>query len=274
MAWGTPQQFLDSGRSGVISSQTSSSLVRQKKTNEVVLKTLDWLGYASNHLVNPHGSDGGGLALLWKQVINLEVLHSITNYIDTIIIQDGKLLYVTFVYGEPDQTKRKEVWNKLTLMGLARDAPWFLTGDFNEIIDNAEKQEGIMRPESSFVDFRSFLSENDMYDLQHTSNFLSWRGTRNNHTVLCILDRAMAKCAWFERFPTARSEYLRFEGSDHRPIVSYLTNHQKKTRGLFRFDRRLKDNVEVQNLISENWKTDGEIYVEQRITKCRRAIIK
>lgn len=83
----------------------------------------------------------------------------------------------------------------------------------------------------------------------------------------------MINCAWFERFSTAKSEYLRFEGSDHMPIVSYFTNQQGKTKGLFRFDRKLKEYEEVQKLISETWNTNGEISVEYKISKCRRAII-
>lgn len=83
----------------------------------------------------------------------------------------------------------------------------------------------------------------------------------------------MTNCAWFERFLTARSEYLRFEGSDHRPLVSCLTNQQKIIKGLFKFDRRLKDNLEVQKLVSDTWTTNREILVEQQISRCRRAII-
>lgn len=87
------------------------------------------------------------------------------------------------------------MWTHLTNIGTLRDSPWFLTGDFYEIIDNSGKQGGSLRPESSFVDFRSFLSECDLYDLPHSGNFYSWRGERYDHTILCRLDRAMGNCS-------------------------------------------------------------------------------
>jgi len=49
---------------------------------------------------------------------------------------------------------------------------------------------------------------------------MSWRGRRHSHLVRCRLDRAMSNSSWVEAYPSGRSEYLRFEGSDHRPIVT------------------------------------------------------
>lgn len=51
---------------------------------------------------------------------------------------------------------------------LIRDAAWFVTGDFNDVTNNSEKERGPERAEASFSDFRTFLSEGDLYDLQHT----------------------------------------------------------------------------------------------------------
>lgn len=196
--------------------------------------------YDSFKLVPPHGHGGGGLALFWKQNLNVEILSSDHNCIDTRVIFEEKTFYASFVYGDPDRPKRKEVWKKITDLAQSRDLPWFLTGDFNEILDNTEKQGGRARAESSFGDFRAFMSECDLYDLQYSGNFLSWRGVRYKYQVLCRLDRAMANSSWAETFPNARSEYLKFEGSDHRPLVSHFSYSNQRRKGLFRFDRNLK----------------------------------
>ncbi|VVB16106.1 unnamed protein product [Arabis nemorensis] len=76
---------------------------------------------------------------------------------------------------------------------------------------------------------------------QHSGNFLSWRGVRNHHTILSTLDRAMANCAWMEKYPAARSEYHKFEGSDHRPITTFFSsNIQKGTFGLIKDSQIMK----------------------------------
>lgn len=126
------------------------------------------------------------------------------------------------MYGDPDFVKRRPIWEKFKEIALTREGPWFLSGDFNDIVDNSEKHGGPERAEGTFVDFRSFLSECDLYDIRHCGNPLSWRGVRHTHVVTCRLDRAVANSIWAEEFPNGRCQYLKFEGSDHRPIVTFL----------------------------------------------------
>ncbi|CAA7012943.1 unnamed protein product [Microthlaspi erraticum] len=133
------------------------------------------------------------------------------------------MFFSTFVYGDPDRGTRKRMWEYLTDLAIIRDSPWFLTGDFNDLIDNSEKEGGPMRAEGTFGDFRTFLSEGDC--------------------------------------------------SDHRPIVSFFDPKKKKSKGLFRYDRRLKDNEEVTKLVAETWSERADNTVNQKIDSCRKAIV-
>lgn len=45
---------------------------------------------------------------------------------------------------------RQEVWDRLIDIGVNRDEAWFLTGDFNDIMNNEEKLGGPARTEASF----------------------------------------------------------------------------------------------------------------------------
>lgn len=202
-------------------------LMETKNDETMILKSLDFLEYENKFFVSPHSPGGGGLSLFWKKEINITISSSCNNYIDTTISYKTNLFAATFLYSEPDQSKRKEVWNELTNLTPPRDIPWFITGDFNEITDNSEKSGGPIRPEGSFGDFRAFLSQCDLYDLQHSGNHFSWRGVRGSHLVHCRLDRAMSNSKWSELYPGSRCSYLHFEGSDHRPVISVLDPGKK-----------------------------------------------
>ena len=115
-------------------------------------------GYSTHHLVPSHSHGGGGLALLWKKEIEIEIISSCQNFIDTLIRAEGKTFYGTFLYGEPDISKRKLIWSQLIDLGKTRVEPWFITRDFNDIIESSEKQGGLERPDGSLVDLRSFMS--------------------------------------------------------------------------------------------------------------------
>lgn len=170
--------------------------------------------------------------------------------------------------------KRQEVWNKISEFGLHRTSAWILSGDFNKILENSEKKGGPRRHEGSFINFRSFVSQNGLWDIKHSGNHLSWRGMRHNHFIRSRLDRSLSNDAWLEIFPSGRAQYLRFEGSDHRPLITFLDDSRVKHKGIFRFDNRLRDNEEVKDLIDSVWNIREDKPVEQRIAACRREIIR
>ncbi|XP_023641325.1 uncharacterized protein LOC111831438 [Capsella rubella] len=113
----------------------------------------------------------------------------------------------------------------------------------------------------------------NLFDLRHSGNFLSWRGKRNELVVHCRLDRAMSNSSWAEVYPFSRCEYMRFEGSDHRPLLTHLDLTKKRKKGIFRYDRRLKDSEELTNIIKSAWTFDSEEGVEEKISRCRSEII-
>ncbi|KAF3522289.1 hypothetical protein F2Q69_00048573 [Brassica cretica] len=76
----------------------------------------------------------------------------------------------------------------------------------------------------------SFFSEGDLYDLHHFGDILSWRGQHRDHLFRCRLDRDV----------TNRFQYLAYEGSDHKPIISFLEPAKKKRRGIFIYDSGLR----------------------------------
>ncbi|XP_056862666.1 uncharacterized protein LOC130510404 [Raphanus sativus] len=122
--------------------------------------------------------------------------------------------------------------------------------------------------------FRSFVAQNGLWDLKHTGEQLSWRGNRHTHFIRSRLDRAMSNCAWFEDFPMGRCRYLRFEGSDHRPLVSYFNSDRPKKKGIFRFNRSLTEQEEVTRIVDESWHQSPLDSVIQKLNEVRKGIIK
>ena len=228
--------------------------------------------FESYFLVSPTTASSGGLALLWRSDVNIQIMSSNQNFIDAHISFKNVSFNSTFVYGAPEIPNRQAVWDQLSTISDNRDNPWFITGDFNEIINNTEKSGGRERPENSFSAFRSFLSSCGLFDLKHTGNFLSWRGTRHTHLVHCRLDQAMANSSWMDLFPNGRTHYLPFEGSDHIPVLSTFDSKKKKLQRLFRYDRRLRDNEEITVLVDDVWNGNPNLSVSQRISNCRQAI--
>ena len=120
-------------------------LMETKNGTNMITKTLEWMAVENFYVVPPITPGGGGLLLSWKKDIDLTVRSASPNYIDTVIHYKGTTFQATFVYGEPDHSKRLAVWNELTALQPGTGDPWFLTGDFNELIDNSENKGGAER---------------------------------------------------------------------------------------------------------------------------------
>ncbi|KAF8054369.1 hypothetical protein N665_1331s0007, partial [Sinapis alba] len=194
----------------------------------------------------------GGLALLWNDDTDIKVLESSPNLIDTRIMCKGITSFVSFIFGAPVPENRAPFWSKLSGVGQGRDDPWLITRDFNDILNNTEKSGGPLRPEGSFTAFRSFVAQNGLWDLKHFREQLSWRGNP---------------------FPMGRCRYLCFEGSDHRPLMSYFNSDRTKKRGMFRFNRALTEQEEVTQLVDDSWNTSSLDTVIMKLNVCRRIII-
>lgn len=114
------------------------------------------LGYDKVFTVEPEGLSGG-LAVMWKDSYQVVVLSSDKRIIDLRISIGSTSFFLTLVYGDPVKARRREVWDRLTQIGLGRDDAWMLAGDFNELLSNDEKSGGAVREESSFWDFRDMV---------------------------------------------------------------------------------------------------------------------
>ncbi|KAG7563477.1 Zinc knuckle CX2CX4HX4C [Arabidopsis suecica] len=216
----------------------------------------------------------GGLALFWKEDISLEILDSSANLIDVKFKHKQSSFHTTFIYGPPQKENRGAFWDQLGALGESRDSAWVLTGDFNDILDNSEKIGGPPRHEGSFLHFRSFVSQQGLWDVKHTGDALSWRGMRYEHFIRSRLDRTIANAAWTEMFPSGWCSYLRYEGSDHRPLITFFDTSRSKKRGLFRFDRRLRQNPEIREIIDECWNNPIHSSVLAKTNACRQGIVK
>ena len=205
--------------------------------------------------------------LSWKDDVKVDILYSSCNIIDTLVHSKKSSFYVSFIYGTPKREDRPAFWSKLVELSKARNEAWLLTGDFNDLLDNEEKLGGPLRWEGSFLAFRSFVSQSGLWDLPHAGNHLSWWGMRYSHFIQSRLDRAMSNCAWSELFPSGRSVYLRFEGSDHRPLLTLFDQTVKRKRGNFRFDRRLRKKPEIRELVQTHWPSP---FPESVISKATR----
>ena len=145
----------------------------ETKNRRLLLQNIQAnLGFDHLFIVEPLGLSGG-LALFFMDEFQVNVLFSNNRMIDIEAVIDGIKVYMTFVYGDPVLERRDEVWERLTRFSTTRNGPWFMIGDFNEIICHNEKEGGRRRPDSSFLPFKQMLHDCGMLEFPFTGDMLS-----------------------------------------------------------------------------------------------------
>ena len=84
--------------------------------------------------------------------------------IDVEVVALEKRVFLTFVYGDPVQQMREQVWERLTRYELSRSEPWFIIGDLNEITGNHEKDGGALRSADSFIPFNDMIRNSGLLE--------------------------------------------------------------------------------------------------------------
>lgn len=137
--------------------QFLSDVVRQEKPififlcETIVRKSkMEWiqskLGYKGLFVVEPQGRSGG-LALLWKERDQEELLGFSQNHIDVKVhIEDMKEWRLTGMYGEPVRAQRRRTWNLLRTLSRDANLPWCVIGDLNNIVSVDDKTRGAQYP--------------------------------------------------------------------------------------------------------------------------------
>ena len=94
-----------------------------------------------NKLIVKKPNTGGGLALIWKSEVQLDVVSYTENHIlAKIVDKDGFEWYLTGFYGWPDASQKHKSWALLLHLSTMVDDPWCSIGDFNAILLSLEKQ--------------------------------------------------------------------------------------------------------------------------------------
>ena len=106
------------------------TLSKHKRLEPIRIK----LGFVGLFVVDPVGRCKG-LALLWKEVEELEIQNYSRRHINAIVKleEDTHPWKLIGFYGHPNTAKRSESWALLKHLKEFSPIPWLCIGDFNKI---------------------------------------------------------------------------------------------------------------------------------------------
>ncbi|XP_073304620.1 uncharacterized protein [Primulina huaijiensis] len=239
-----------------------------KKFNPSVLGLLEprVSGSHADDICNKMGYDNwlrveavgfsGGIWIFWKDDLGLKIIYSHPQFV-LVKVDTGTSIpwFLSIVYGSPNATLRKRLWNDLSNENLNIEGPWISLGDFNSVITEHEISTtgGVAYCRSA--GFADWMFNQGLLDLVFTGSRFTWmRGNNSNTFKGARLDRGVCTIEWREMFPEARVMHLPIIQSDHDPLLVKLHGDKKyKCKGPFRFQAAWLTHSDFQNVIQHEW---------------------
>ncbi|KAK5774335.1 hypothetical protein PVK06_042190 [Gossypium arboreum] len=141
-------------------------------------------------------------------------------------------------YGSPYAQDRNDSWAALKGLKSDTNLPWFVCGDFNEILYGCEKRGGLPREEWRMELFRRSLEECALNDVGYIGNWFTWeRGNLPETNIQERLDRRVTNSDWIDIFQGVKVQHLVHSFSDHCPLlINTKTSEGKLQNNSFKFE--------------------------------------
>jgi len=176
----------------------------------------------ANSVIIPNSSRNGGLALLWKRDITVEVQGYSGNYVDALVTNpsSGFRWCITGFYGHPEAHHRKESWNLLKKLNRQYQLPWLCFGNFNEIVLMEEKLGGVRRSQRQMDDFREAIHHYGFKDLGYCGpDFTLCNMQERENKIYLRLNQALATTKWINAYKDVKLHHMVDSTSDHCALL-------------------------------------------------------
>ncbi|XP_059436514.1 uncharacterized protein LOC132169501 [Corylus avellana] len=226
-------------------------------------KSLEFIrikaGFNNSFGVDSVGKSGG-LALLWKNDVSIEIQNYSRWHINAVFnsVSGTQAWKFTGFYGNPNASKRQESWSLLNYLQSFAPTPWLCAGDFNEILEDSEKWGGRRKALRQMQDFQQVVEQCNLQDLGFSGPKFTWHNGREAEDFTQErLDRAFGNMEWCDFFNNVQVKVLVARSSDHAPLLIECSTGRRtgrKKQFCFRYEARWSRKVEPKEIIKRVWR--------------------
>ncbi|KAL1067721.1 hypothetical protein V6Z11_D12G149600, partial [Gossypium hirsutum] len=193
----------------------------------------------------------------WKEFIQIRIVRNHPQFILLRVnsFNPNNSFFISFVYGSPDRSKRKLLWDDLKSTNPNLSFPWLIMGDFNTILSSSDKKSHVSAGKRCDF-FGNFVEFCELQDLGFNGPAFTWQ----RGDTFVKLDLALANNAWVFAFPHYSVHHLSHIKSDHRPLLLSTRPDLSLLQGRpFRFLAGWTKHSDFSNLVKERWNFTGNM---------------
>jgi hypothetical protein len=205
----------------------------------------------------------GGIAMLWNNSVNINVIGFNNNMIDCYVEGDNidNNWRATGIYGYPKHHQKHLTCELISQLYQSNNHDkWLLFGDFNLIMNSGEKQGGRDNHHNIINLAHNTLNDCNLVDLGYHGDPFTWTNNQEEgQHIKERLDRFCASPSRIARFPRYTNYHLINHHSDHNPILlvfgtnlDFREDAGSKSQ-LNRFENIWFHNTECLQIVKATW---------------------
>lgn len=250
----------------------------ETKLNESRLQYIkNKIGFSGLLCVSSLGLSGG-LGLMWKDNITVDILSFSKNHIDAKITSDDLSLPWRFTgyYGNPERNRRRESWALLSHLATQNNLPWAIMGDFNDLRDPSEKLGPNPHPPWLYRGFNDTITNCGLRDFNFDGSQYTWEKARGKPDwTKEKLDRILVSDSWLDVFNGATTTSFEAPSSDHLPLALWpVAVDPRYKRKSFKFENIWVKEAQCRVIIQNSWNLTKGLPLTNRLEICSHEIWK
>lgn len=161
--------------------------LKQKLNRRLKVKLA--LGYQGSFVVDPVGIEGG-LAIFWREFSMTKLIGCSRQHIDIQVCVDGLSPWrLIGFYGYSYRGERRSEWNLLWSLSVKSELPWWVVGDFYDIMFVSKKQGNERHPRWLMEGLRKVLANCQLSDMGYYGCRFTWKNRHQDDYIQERLDR-------------------------------------------------------------------------------------
>lgn len=190
--------------------------------------------------------------------------------------------FISFVYAFNTYMERKPLWSSLLSFQASitvdnEVGSWCILGDFNVCLKLDEINGGSLAWTLGMSDFKNFISNAKVVDLNFSGSFFSWWDSNVNSPLLKKLDRVLINDTWMGAFPLSRAVFLPRGLSDHSPASVLMGLSREKLKKPFQVYQHILSAPTFLSTVEEVWSSpvfgDPWYVLTQKLKRVKQALV-
>ncbi|MCH98402.1 hypothetical protein A2U01_0019404, partial [Trifolium medium] len=110
-----------------------------------------------------------------------------------------KRLKLRAIYAQNKLEQRNKLWKDIETIHSQQQGPWFLMGDFNNVLKSQDRIGGRPVTEAEYRDLSNMMNATSLYEMDSRGDHYTWSNKQSDCAIYSRIDRVIGNIDWLQK---------------------------------------------------------------------------